>query len=169
MRFGWLTACIVAIAACGPTAPPTYQGFATNACDALAALDRTVRSGHRAAELTRTLDEAVRGANVERADELASVIVAELERGRQSAAAAAAWQPGATAMAHLDHVLVAHEAVVAAKVRRAARDPAANPDAIFRAAGGTVAYDAMLREFEAVQRARPPDVPPFQCEGASIP
>lgn len=167
MRAAWHASLLVTMVACGPSGVATYEGFATNACSALVVLSRTVESGGfpGGSEPTRALDEAVRSANVERAEQLAAGILTELERGREYAAAAAAWQPGATAMSHLDRIFLAHEAVIRAKVQRAARDPSA-PDAseVFRAAGGAAASEALERAAEAVRRARPPDVAAYQCD-----
>jgi hypothetical protein len=164
MRFLRQATLLVAIAACGSTAVGTYEGFATNACDALAVLPRL-----EVGELTRALDEAVRSGNVERAGDLVAAITLELERSRQSAAAASAWKPGATVMFHLDRLLVANEAVLQAKLQRAARDPAA-PDAAaaFGVAGGENAWALLQEAAESVRLERPPGVPPHECENGGM-
>jgi hypothetical protein len=165
MRIAGGAILLVAIAGCGPSASSTYEGFATNACDALAILpDLDDESLGGTGELTRVLNESVRTGNVERTGELVAAITAELERSRQSAAAAAAWQPGATAMFHLDRLLLAHEAVLQAKLRRAARDPTApGASAAFTAAGGDNAWAQIEEAANAVRQARPPGVPAHEC------
>jgi hypothetical protein len=120
-------------------------------------------------ELMRALNEAVRSGNEERARQLADQVLAELERGRQSAAAASAWQPGSATMLQLDRVLVAYEAMVQAKVQGAGGEPSApDPEDAFRVAGGLDAWGAMFEAAQGVVAARPTGAPPHQCEGVPI-
>lgn len=172
MQRRWLVLAVVAIivAGCGPSAPPavpTWEGFTSNACEALAihrkVLDSVGFGG--GSELARVLGEAVRTRNVERATEVAATIVAELERARQYAGAAGAWPPGAAFAFHLDQMLVAEETMVLAQVQRARRDPnAPSPDAAYRVAGGPLAEEAMNRDAEALEADLPPDARPWACE-----
>jgi hypothetical protein len=72
-------------------------------------------------------------------------LTAELETGRRHAAAAARWQPATGAMAQMDRLLVAFEAMTTAKRAVAARVPgAADPQKAFEQAGGVQAWTAVL-------------------------
>ena len=174
MRIGWLSVLVLVLAACVPAAQPasaapeTFEEFATNACDAFEAMFRAVGNPDTgsASDLSAQLDEAVTRGDPAEANRLAEAILGELERGKQSAAVAAAWEPGATAMAELNDVLVAYEAYIRAKQELSAGNPA-DPQAAFEAAGGVTSWTAMLQAASAVIAARPA-VPPQQC-GDGIP
>ena len=82
-------------------------------------------------ELSTQLDEAVTRGDPVEANRLAEAIHAELEQGRQAAAAAAAWAPGAPAMSELNDVLTAFDAYIRAKQEQSAGNPA-DPQAAAR-------------------------------------
>ena len=171
MRLRMVLAIVVTLGGCGPASAPTYQGFATNACEAFTAMFRVIGNPDAGtdSEFVRALNETVRSGNEAQAGTLANEILAELERGRRSAAAASTWQPGAAAMFQLDRVLVAYEAMVTAKVGQAARDVTAqNAANAFGAAGGPAAWDAMMAAAQDVIAARPADLPPYECAAVPI-
>ena len=84
-----------------------------------------------------------------------------LETGRQHVVFARGWQPAAPTMVQLDRVLVAFEAMTAAKVAAANQAPnAVNPQVAFEASGGLDAWTAMFEAYAAIGSARPTAVPP---------
>ena len=72
-------------------------------------------------ELSTQLDEAVTQGDLDRGEPPVEAIHAELEQGRQAAAAAAAWAPGAPAMSELNDVLTAFDAYIRAKQEQIGR------------------------------------------------
>ena len=171
MRLNWLPVLVFALAACGPVAsssspPATFEDFATNACDAFEAMFRAVGNPDTGSgsELSTQLDEAVTRGDPAEANRLAEAIHAELEQGRQAAAAAAAWAPGAPAMSELNDVLTAFDAYIRAKQEQSAGNPA-DPQAALEAAGGLTSWTAMFEAARSAMEARPANEPPHECDG----
>ena len=166
---------VLTVAACSTPAasslpPATFEEFATNACDAFAAMFRAVGNPDAGtdSDLSKALDEAVQRGDPAEAGRLAEAITTELESGRQAASQAAAWPPGFAAMSELDRVLLAFEAMIDAKRQAAGNPNAPDPQAAFEAAGGSTAWTAMLEAARAMQSARPANLPPHECEGVPI-
>src|SRR5262245_28382529 len=171
MRFGCLVSLVLALAACGqaaaPSSPPaTFEEFATNACDAFEAMFRAVGNPDAGtpSELSAALDEAIERGDPAEANRVANLILAELEQGRQAAAAAAAWGPGAPAASELNDVLTAYVAYIRAKQELSAGNQA-DPQAAFEAAGGVTSWTAMLEAARSAAAARPANAPPHECDG----
>jgi hypothetical protein len=176
MRVRVLSILALAVAACAPAtassptaseapSPATYEEFATTACDAFEAMFTAVGNPDSGAgsELSTQLDAAIERGDPAEANRLAEQMLAELARGRQAASAAAAWEPGAPAMAELNDVLVAFEAYVRAKQESAAGNPV-DAQAALEAAGGVTSWQAMLEASLALIEARPSG-PPHACDG----
>ena len=109
----WLAILALTVAACSAPAasslaPATFEEFATNACDAFAAMFRAVGNPDAGtdSELSKALEEAVQRGDPAEAGRLAEAITTELESGRQAASRAAAWPPGFAAMSELDRLLL---------------------------------------------------------------
>lgn len=174
MRVGWLSILVLVAAACAPAAasspPATFAEFTTNACTAFEALFRAIGNPDTGSqsELYAALNQAVGRGDPADAGRLTQEIAAELQRSREAAGRAAAWPPASPMMTDFTNLLVAFEALVAAK-QAAAADPAApDPQAAFEAAGGVTSWGAMLESARAIVEARPPDEPPHECEGVPI-
>jgi hypothetical protein len=171
MRITWLAALALALAACGPVAsssapPATFEDFATHACDAFEAMFRAVGNPDAGtpSELSAALDEAIQRGDPAEANRLAEAIHAELEQGRQAAAAASAWAPGGPAMSELNDVLTAYDAYIHAKQEQSAGNPA-DPQAAFEAAGGVTSWTAMFEAARTALEARPANALPHECDG----
>ncbi len=127
--------------------PPatSYEEYAAAFCSAFDSMFRAVGNPDTAAgsELSKSLDQAVAAGDGPSADRLAGAITAELEVGRQYAAAAGGWQPAAAVMGQLDRFFLALEAMTEAK-RSKARNGVVDPQAAFEGAGGVDAWRAML-------------------------
>jgi hypothetical protein len=166
---------VFAVAACTPSAgssppggsspPATFEDFATNACDAFEAMFRAVGNPDTGSgsELSTQLDEAVTRGDPTEANRIAEAIIAELRQGQHAASAASAWEPGSTAMAELNDVLVAYEAYILAK-QDLSTGSLTDPQGAFEAAGGVTSWQAMLNAATAVVANRP-DIPPVPCDG----
>ncbi len=156
---------VIAVAACGSAGssggssdasralaasmPPatSFDEYATSFCAAFTSLIRGVGNPDAGTPsvLSKSLDDAVAAGDVATAGRVGATITAELESGRQQAAVAAGWQPGKPSTIALDHVLVAFEAVIGAKVAKANHVGAsADPQAAFEKAGGVEAWSALL-------------------------
>ena len=171
MRIAWLAPLVLALAACGPVAassspPVTFEEFATHACDAFEAMFRAVGNPDAGtpSELSAALDDAIERGDPAGANRAANAILDELEQGRQAAAVAAAWEPGAAAMIELNDVLTAYAAYVRAKQELSAGS-SADPQAAFEAAGGADSWTAMLGAARTAATARPATAPPHECDG----
>jgi hypothetical protein len=171
MRIASLALLAMTLVACGPAAassspPATFEDFATQACDAFEAMFRAVGNPDAGtdSELSAALDAAIERGDPGEANRLANAILGELEQGRQAAAAAAAWAPGAPAMSELNDVLTAYEAWIRAKQELSAGN-AADPQAAFEAAGGVTSWTAMLEAARSAAAARPVNAPPHECDG----
>jgi hypothetical protein len=173
MRLSWLAALALTITACAPTAASsplaTFDEFATRACDAFEAMFRAVGNPDAGtpSQLSKRLDEAILRGDPAEANRIAEEILAELGRGQEAAAAAAAWPPGASVMSEMNDVLAAYAAYIRAKQESAAGN-ASDPQAAFEAAGGVTSWTAMLQAAQGIGAARPPDAPPHECEGVPI-
>jgi hypothetical protein len=165
------------VAACGGAASPTphpgattFEEFRTANCAAWEALFRGVGNPDTAAgsELSLALEAAIEAGDEATVTDKAAAIRAELEAGREHAAFAGAWEPGAAPMAAMDDVLVAFEAYVEAE-RAAAGDGLAAAkqagQAAFEAAGAIEAWGRLLTQatWAEMQSARPAGAEPRQC------
>lgn len=177
---GRIAAILVAaiVGACGggsasPTSPPGATGFEefrTAGCAAWEALFRGVGNPDTASgsELTRALEAAIEDGDAAAIEQNAAAIRAELEAGREQAAIAGAWDPGAAPMDALDRVLVAFEAYVEAERAAAADGLGAAKgagQAAFEAAGAIEAWGLLLTPatWAEVEAARPADSQPERC------
>lgn len=149
----------LACAACGgaTTAAPsplTFDEYATAFCASWNSLFEAVGNPDTGSGsvLSKSLDDAVAAGDAATAVRLAASITTKLEVARQQAAVAARW-PSATAMlVQFDRVVVAYEAMIAAKQAAAAQPQGANPQAAFEQAGGLEAWTAMFKTYPAVAR-----------------
>lgn len=147
----------------------SFEDYAVSACAAWDALFRAVGNPDTAAgsDLSKALDAAVEAKDGPEAARLASEITAELESGRRAAAVAGTWPPGAPAMVQMDRILLAFEAMVAAKAAVAAGAPGTiEPQAAFEQAGGVAAYFAWIDAVRARPDAGAPGSPP--CPGLPL-
>ncbi|MBA2381947.1 MAG: hypothetical protein H0V73_07540 [Chloroflexi bacterium] len=167
---------VLALAACGSgstsagpseSAPPaTYGEFSTAFCGAFTSLIRAVGNPDAGTPsvMSKALDDAVKAHDAVAADRAAAAMIAELEAGRVQAAAAARWQPGSVAMAHMDRLLVAFEALTTAK-RAVAGGASVDPQAAFEQAGGVAAWAGTLQG--AASLPVPSGVSPSPCKAFS--
>jgi hypothetical protein len=128
-------------------APATFADYDAAFCGSFTSLIRAVGNPDAGTPsvLSAKLDAAVTARDTLAADQAAAAMTAELETGRRHAATGARWQPAATTMAEMDRLLVAFEAMTAAKRTLAARGPgAADPQQAFERAGGVEAWSAVL-------------------------
>ena len=140
-------------AACGtgaPSASPTpaaatYAGYETAFCAAFTSLIIAVGNPDAGTPsvLSKSLDDAVTAGDAAAAESVAATITRELESGRQEAALAGGWEPGKSTTVAIDHVLVAFEAEIAAKVAGAKHAAGAvDPQTALEKAGGVEAWSA---------------------------
>jgi|SRR5450759_5184930 hypothetical protein len=169
---------VLAGAACGtgaPSATPTpaaasFEEYSVAFCSAFDALFQAVGNPDTgtASVLSKSLDDAVAAGDVASAERLAATITSKLETGRQQAAAARRWQPAGPTMVQLDRVLVASEAMIAAKRAAAGHAPGAvDPQTAFEQAGGVEAWFAMLPMLQATGATRPAGATAQPC--ATVP
>jgi hypothetical protein len=163
---------VLAVGACGSTAPSgtqtpspvSFAEYATAFCASWVAMFEAVGNPDTGSSsaLGKSLDGAVAAGDLASADSLAATIMSKLETSRHQAAIAGRWPSAGPMIAEMDHVLVAFEAMIAAK--RAAATHAAgavDPQIAFEKAGGALAWPAMLRAYAAV--ARPSGMPGTPC------
>jgi hypothetical protein len=165
----------VLAAACGAAAPSaaqptdapspraaTFEEYSTALCGAFDAMFQGVGNPDTGSgsALSKALDQAVEARDVATAERLALTITTTLEAARQEAAVAGRWPSAASMAVQLDRVLLAFEAMIAAKKTKAT-GAAADPQATFEAAGGVDAWTAMFRAYPAV--VRPSGSPNQQC------
>ena len=162
----------LACAACGgggatPAPPMTFDAYGTAFCGAWDALFTAVGNPDTGSGsvLSKSLDDAVTARDAASADRIAATITTKLELARQQAAVAARWPSAATMLGHFDRVVVAYEAMIAAK-REAAKSAEANPQAAFEQAGGLEAWTAMFETYRTV--ARPSGASTAQCPTVPI-
>ncbi len=175
MRVGFISLIAAATAACATGAPSSalspsspavatsFDEYAVGFCSAFEAMFRAVGNPDTAegSELSKALDQAVAAHDGDTATRLGAEMTGILETGRQHVVFARGWQPAAATMVQLDRVLVAFEAMTAAKVAAANRAPnAVNPQVAFEASGGLDAWTAMFEAYAAIGSARPTAVPP---------
>ena len=144
-------------------AATSFDGYAVGFCSAFDALFRAVGNPDTAAgsALSKALDAAVVAHDGAAAERLAAEITAELEAGRLHAAFARGWAPGAPSMVQLDRLLVAFEAMTAAKIAAAKQTPnAVDPQIALEQAGGLEAWTALFEAYRAIGTDRPPGVQP---------
>lgn len=180
-RIALIALIVAAAAACdtgaprpspSPTSSPAATSFAEYAvgfCSAFQALFRAVGNPDTAAgsDLSKALDAAVAAKDGTTAERLAAEITRELESGRQSGADAGGWPPAAPMMAQFDRVIVAFEAMTAAKVAVAkGAQNAVDPQAALEQAGGVEAWFAMFAAWQTIEPERPAGVQP--CAGVPI-
>ena len=162
LRTVGLAVVAVALAACGAgaatsspsasaapsAAPATYADFSTAFCGAFTSLIRAVGNPDAGtpSALSKVLDDAVKAHDGLAAEKAAAAMTAELEAGRVLAASAGRWQPAAAAMTQMDRLLVAFEAMTAAKRAVATGAPGAvDPQKAFEQAGGVAAWSGALQ------------------------
>ena len=164
LRVGALALIAVGAVACGSGAPvassstapssapsaaaATYTDFDTAFCGSFTNLIRAVGNPDAGTPsvLSKKLDDAVKAGDSLAAEQAAAAMLRELETGRQQAGAAARWQPAAETMAQMDRLLAAFEAMTVAKRAVATHTPGAvDPQKAFEAAGGVVAWSAVLQ------------------------
>jgi hypothetical protein len=164
----------LACAACGPSAseaspspsPMTFDAYSVAFCSAWGALFEAVGNPDTGSGsvLSHSLDDAVAAGDVATAERLAAAVTTKLELARQQAADAARWPSAATMLGQFDRVVLAYEAMIAAKRAMAAKTAGANPQGAFEQAGGLEAWTAMFQTYPAVARpsgatANCPNVP----------
>ena len=144
-------------------AASSFEEYAIGFCSAFQALFRAVGNPDTAegSVLSKALDDAVVAHDGDAAERLAAQITIELESGRQHVAFARGWLPAAPTMVQLDRVLIAFEAMTAAKAAAAKQVPnAGDPQAAFEQAGGPEAWTAMFEAYRAIGSERPQGVQP---------
>ena len=160
LRIVFAALLVLAGAACGGSPPSATAGpavdsfdeYAVASCAAWDALFRAVGNPDTASgsELSRSLDQAVAAGDAASAEPVAADITRELQAGRALVAVAGGWQPRIQVMIQLDRVFAAYEAMIAAKVAVARREPnAVDPQAAFEGAGGVEAWFAMIDAMRA--------------------
>lgn len=135
-----------------PTATPaptalSFEGYETAFCAGFTSLIRAVGNPDAGTPsiLSKSLDAAVTAGDGAAAERVGATITNELELGRQQAALAGGWQPGKATTVALDHVLVAFETAVAAKVAVAKHTAGAvDPQVALEQAGGVEAWTALV-------------------------
>jgi hypothetical protein len=134
-------------------APATFDEFSTAFCRAFTSLIRAVGNPDAGTPsvMSKALDDAVAAGDTAAADRAAEAMLTELEAGRQQTAAAARWQPTAATMAHMDRLLVAFEAMTAAKRAVAHATASADPQKAFEQAGGVEAWGDLLSGVGSMQ------------------
>ena len=159
-----LAALLVFVASCAqasapsPTAKATAtpmplaqsaDEFAAAFCSSLSAMARAVGNPDTAADskLSAALDDAIKSGDTAAVERAAASMQAELATGRQFAAVAVGWEPGAKAAQLADRLIVAFVAFVDAKRAAAARGLTVADEqaqaALIRAGGGT-AWESLL-------------------------
>ncbi len=144
-------------------AATSFDEYAVGFCSAFEAMFRAVGNPDTAegSELSKALDQAVAAHDGDTAARLGAEITGILETGRQHVVFARGWQPAAPTMTQLDRVLVAFEAMTAAKVAVAKQAPnAVDPQVAFEQSGGLEAWTTMFEAYAAIGSARPTAVPP---------
>ena len=91
--------------------------FGTAACSALTAMSRAIGNPDTASDsvLSAALDDAIRAGDLDAVETASARMRAELAKGRQLAAVAAGWTPGAAAATNIDRLIAAFEAMTEAK------------------------------------------------------
>ncbi|HEX4897384.1 MAG TPA: hypothetical protein VFV53_03395 [Candidatus Limnocylindrales bacterium] len=165
------------VAACGGAASPTprpgattFEEFRTANCAAWEAMFRGVGNPDTAAgsDLSHALEAAIEAGDEATVEAKAAAIRTELEAGREHAAFAGAWEPGAAPMAAMDAVLVAFEAYIEAERGAAMNGLSAAKgagQAAFEAAGAMKAWETLLTRatWAEVDAARPAGDTPQPC------
>jgi hypothetical protein len=155
----------------GPRPDISFEEYAVEFCSAWDALFRAVGNPDSGvgSELSDALDAAVEARDELAAERLAAEITAELESGRQFAAAAGGWAPARPMMAEMDRVFLAFHAMTAAKAAVAAEAPnAIDPQIALQQAGGIEAWTAMLMAAQEMALARPADQVSEPCANVPI-
>jgi hypothetical protein len=164
-------------ASSGPPSPSTrpaassFEDYAVAFCSAWDSLFRAVGNPDTGvgSELSDALDVAVEGRDELAAARIAAQIDAELEAGRQAAAAAGGWAPATPMMTEMDRVFVAFKTMTAAKAAVAAEAPdAIDPQAALEQAGGLEAWTAMLMAYQSMALARPSDQTSEACANLPV-
>jgi hypothetical protein len=149
----------------------THDEFNVLLCDSFRAMFRAVGNPDTGShsDMLKALDAAIARRDAAAADSASAAVLAELARGRASAAGAAMWPPGAALAGAENSVLAAYEAGVRAETAVAAQGPAAATPAMqlaFEAAGGVQAWRSMLTA--ASTRSPTPGEKPMRC-GDDVP
>jgi hypothetical protein len=149
--------------------PISFDVFSARLCGSFTSLVRAVGNPDAGtpSAMSKALDDAVKARDRAAGDSAADAMLAELESGRQQAAAAAEWAPGADAMRHLDELLVAFEASTTAKRAIAAGLPigSGDPAKAFESAGGNAAWRATLQGISTIKA--PTGAAPIACRAFS--
>jgi hypothetical protein len=152
---------LLGTAACGagapsvaPSATPmTFDTYAVAFCSAWDSLFTAVGNPDTGSGsvLSKSLDDAVAAGDAATAERVAATMTTTLEVARQQAAVAARWPTAATMFHHFDRVVLAYEAMIAAK-KAVGAQPQGNAQAAFEQAGGVDAWTAMLETYRTVDR-----------------
>lgn len=177
VRRAGLCVLLALVAACGPAAAPssqeppgarTFEEYAAASCVALQALWNGYGNPDTAglSPLMRAFEDAVKQGDAAAAGPRADAVLAELERGRASAAIAAGWPQGTQSMVQMDRLLLATEAMVRARLAATSLgylEATNRGQAAFEAAGGIDAWYGMLNGIGAATKAAHQPWP--RCEG----
>lgn len=148
-----LVGCSAAPAASpSPTPMPkatSVQEFGAAACSALTAMSRAIGNPDTASDsvLSAALDDAIRSGDLAAVDAAAARMQTELASGRQLAAVAAGWAPGAETAGNVDQLIAAFEAMTEAKRAAASQGLKAADQAgqtALMAAGAADAWQALI-------------------------
>jgi hypothetical protein len=129
-------------------APVTYAESQASLCASFTSLIRAVGNPDAGtpSAMSGALDAALDARDGFAAEQAGAAMIAELETGRGHAAAAARWEPAASAMGHMDLLLRAFEAHTRAKQAVAAGAAGAiDPQVAFERAGGVAAWTGTLQ------------------------
>jgi hypothetical protein len=151
-----------------PSAPPaTFSDYDAAICGGFTSLIRAYGNPDTNApsRMRTALEDAVAAGDAAAAEQASTAMLNELEAGRQFAATAARWQPGATTAASLDRLLLAFEAWTSAELALAANPSAMDPQKAFEQAGGVEAWTATLQGIQGTPV--PPDASPTPCRAFS--
>jgi hypothetical protein len=169
---------VTSAAACGTSVPSpspspvgatSFDEYSTAFCSAWGTLFRVVGNPDTAGwtDAVHQLQAAAEARDDATAAGLQGRINTELEAARRQIAYAAGWPPAARPMAELDRLFVAFERWTAAYVDIAKGvSNAPDPQAVFEAAGGVAAWQAMFEAYADAASFRPASV--SQCPGAPI-
>jgi hypothetical protein len=154
IRAGALALLTFIAVACGsgaqPTpsaAPATFSDYDAAICGAFTSVIRAYGNPdtNGPSAMRTALEDAVAAGDSVAAERASTAMLNELEAGRQLAAAAARWEPGATTAASLDRLLLAFQAWTSATFGLMANPSAIDPQTAFEQAGGVEAWTGTLK------------------------
>ena len=158
LRVASLAILVLAVAACGssaPSAPPsaapsaapaTFDDVSADFCGSFTSLFLAVGNPDAGTPsiMSKALDDAVAAGDSAAADHAAAAMMTELEAARVQTAAAARWQPTAAIMVHMDRLILAYEAMTKAKLALAHTPGSTDPGKAFEQAGGVQAWAGVV-------------------------